>query len=163
MFYIKNNLDENCVLLEDQMSNSICGIDCTKCQLNNTCKGCDRTKGNPFGGECVVALFCQKGDFTLCQLKNKLIAEFNVLHISDMPEVKELNAIKGSFINLEYTLPGGQLVKFWQDNKIYLGNQLCKENSDRFYGIAADEKYLMVCEYGECGADPEIILFKQWV
>lgn len=63
---------------------------------------------------------------------------------------------------IEYALPNGQVVKFWDDNKIYLGNQLHKKDSDRCYGIIADEKYLMVSEYSGYGADAEIIVFKQW-
>ena len=59
-------------------------------------------------------------------------------------------------------MPGGGTVKLWDDDKIYLGNQLCKENSNRCYGIAADENYLMVSEYGDLGSDPEIIVFKRW-
>lgn len=31
------------------MNHSIYGVDCTKCQLNHTCKGCTKTKGRPFG------------------------------------------------------------------------------------------------------------------
>ena len=79
-----------------------------------------------------------------------------------MPEVTDLNALRGSFINLEYILPSGQTVKVWDDDRIYLGNQLCKKGSNRCYGLAADEKYLLVCEYGDLGADPEIIVLKRW-
>ena len=52
-------------------------------------------------------------------------------------------------------------LKFWDDNKIYLGNQLPKKGSDRCYGIAADEKYLMVCEYGCGGEAPEIVVLRR--
>lgn len=62
-------------------------------------------------------------------------------------------------IYIEYSLPSGQAVKFWDDNKIYFGTQLCKADSDRCYGILADEKYLMVSEYGADGADAEIVVF----
>lgn len=79
-----------------------------------------------------------------------------------MAEVTDLNALKGSFINLEYSLPNGQIIKLWDDNKIYLGNQLDKKGSERYYGIAADEKYLMVSEYGLYGSDAEIVIFKRW-
>lgn len=34
-------------------------------------------------------------------------------------------------------------------------------NSERCYGIAADKEYLLVCEYGCMGADPEIVLYKR--
>lgn len=74
----------------------------------------------------------------------------------------DLHPLKGSFINLEYSLPGGKNVKFWDDNKIYLGNQLHKKGGDRCYGIAADDRYLMVSEYGAYGADAEIVVLKRW-
>ncbi len=152
------------------MANSLCGIDCTKCELKNTCGGCAETNGHPFSSECVIALCCQSKGYAHCDkcsdvpclFKEKLIAEFNALSIEDMEEVTSLNALKGSFINLEYTFPSGQVVKIWDDEKIYLGNQICKRDSDRCYGLAADEKYLMVCEYGNNGSDAEIIVFKRW-
>ena len=141
---------------------SICGIDCTKCELNSTCNGCVKTEGKPFGAECVVALCCQKGKTEGSNFKEKLIEAFNQLDIHDMEEVTDLNALKGSYINIEYTLPNGQIIKFWDDNKIYFGNQLHKKDSDRCYGIVADEKYLMVSEYSGYGADAEVIVFKRW-
>ena len=79
-----------------------------------------------------------------------------------MEQVTDLNALHSAFVNLEYTLPGGQAVKFWDDDKIILGNQLHKRDSDRCYGIAADEKYLLVCEYGCEGTDAEIVVYKRW-
>ncbi len=141
---------------------SICGIDCAKCELSNTCNGCLETNGQPFGTECIVAVCCKQGKTVLSEIKDKLIAAFNALNIQDMEEVTELNALKGSFANIEYVLPNGQLVKFWDDNRIYLGNRLHKKGSDRYYGIIADEKYLMVSEYNDYGSDAEIIVFKQW-
>lgn len=141
---------------------SICGIDCTKCELSSTCNGCFKTNGKPFGAECIVAMCCKRGETSLKELKEKLIREFNELGIQDMEEVTELNALKGSFINIEYALSNGQIVKFWDDNKIYLGNQLHKKGSDRCYGIVADKKYLMVSEYSDYGVDAEIVVFKRW-
>lgn len=47
------------------------------------------------------------------------------------------------------------------DNKIYLGNQICKKNSSRCYGLTADENYLLVCEYGDGGSDAEIVVYKK--
>ncbi len=141
---------------------SICGIDCTKCELSSTCNGCSKTNGQPFGAECIVAVCCQKGKTVLSELKDKLMVAFNELNIQDMEKVTDLNALKGSFINIEYSLPSGQIVKFWDDNKIYLGNQLHKKGSDRCYGIVADEKFLMVSEYSGYGSDAEVVVFKQW-
>lgn len=144
------------------MMGAICGIDCTKCELSGGCKGCQETGGQPFGGACVVAACCRRGEAALDEWKGRLIAAFRALDIQDMEEVTELNALKGSFVNIAYTLPGGQTVKFWDDNRIYLGNQLRKCGSDRCYGIVADEKYLMVSEYGACGTDAEVVVFQRW-
>ena len=96
-----------------------------------------------------------------CHLKKQLIDEFNALGIADMDEVTELNALHGAFINLEYILPGGDTVRFWDNDRIYLGNQLPKKGSSRYYGLTADEHYLLVCEYGENGSDPRIVIFKK--
>lgn len=141
---------------------SICGIDCTNCELNNTCGGCQETNGHPFGADCIIATCYQKGPEALSRFKAALIKAFRELHIEDMEEVTDFNALKGSFINLVYPLPNGQTVKLWDDNKIYLGNQLHKKGSDRCYGIVADEKYLMVAEYGCGGSDAELVVWKRW-
>lgn len=93
--------------------------------------------------------------------RNTLINEFNALQIADMAEVTELHELKGSYINLMYRLPGGQEIRIWDDNKTYLGNQICKKGSNRCYGLVADENHLLVCEYGDNGADAEIIIFKK--
>lgn len=95
-------------------------------------------------------------------MKEKLIEAFNALGIADLPKVTELHSHPGSFINLEYTLPSGQKVKLWDDKKTYFGNQLEKPGSERCYGLAADETYLLVCEYGCGGSDAEIVVYKRW-
>ena len=144
------------------MSKSICGIDCTKCELSNTCQGCTQTDGHPFGRACVIAPYCRKGEAALKEFKDRLLEAFHSLPIAELQEVQDLNPLKGSFINLEYTLPSARTVKFWDDNKIYLGNQICRKGSGRCYGLAADDRYLMVCEYGDLGADPELVAFMRW-
>lgn len=148
---------------------SFCGIDCGACPMREGCCGCVATGGRPFenGGLCPVAACCQKkgqegcGECGSCELKAPLIAEFNALGIADMEEVTGLNTLAGSYINLEYTFPGGQKAKLWDDNRVYLGNQVGKKGSDRCYGLTADEDHLLVCEYGEGGADAEIIVYKK--
>ena len=104
---------------------------------------------------------CGKSLETPCKLKQQLVTEFNELGIEDMEEITDLNALYGAYINLQYTLPSGQAIKFWDDTRIYLGNQVCKKNSDRCYGLTADERYLLECEYGENGSDAEIIVYKK--
>ena len=144
------------------MKKSICGVDCGRCELCGSCNGCAETDGRPFGAGCVVAACCKKGEAELDAFREKLIAAFRSLGIEEMQQVSELYALKGSFINLEYSLPSGQKVKFWDDNKIYLGSQLHKKGSDRCYGIAADETYLLVSEYGDGGTDAEIVVWGRW-
>ena len=94
-------------------------------------------------------------------LKEKLIEEFNRLQIEGMAKVTSLNELKGDYINLTYHPPSGQAVKLLDGNKIYYANELCKPGSDRCYGLAADEQYLLVCEYGNGGSDAEIVVFKR--
>ncbi len=93
--------------------------------------------------------------------KEELIQKFNELGIEDMAEVTELNELRGDFINLEYNLPSGQRIKLWDDSKLYYGAEICKKNSERCYGLAADDRYLLVCEYGDGGSDAEIVLLKR--
>lgn len=151
------------------MGRTICGADCSQCWMKADCGGCAETGGRPFGGPCVAAACCQSrgqahcGECTggSCGLRARLISEFNALGIADMETVTDLNALRGSFVNLEYTLPNGRTVKFLDDDKIYLGNQVHKRGSGRCYGIAADEKFLLVCEYGDGGTDPEIVVYQK--
>lgn len=56
---------------------------------------------------------------------------------------------------------GNSRIKLLDDRKIYLGYQVEKKDSDRWYGLVADREYLLVCEYGCNGEDPEIILLKK--
>jgi len=64
---------------------------------------------------------------------------------------------RGSFHETDHMRAG--LFRLRDDRCVYLGNQLPKKNSDRCYGLTADERYLLVCEYGEGGADAEIVVF----
>ncbi len=141
---------------------TICGVDCTNCGMKETCKGCAETNGRPLGGECITAECYKSGGqecFMAC--KEQIIKEFNALGIVDMPAITNLCQLSGAFVNLEYTLPSGQNVKLLDDNKIYLGYQVEKVGSDRCYGLVADNQYLLVCEYGCNGTDPEIVVFKK--
>ena len=141
---------------------SICGADCANCGMSKTCCGCLETDGHPFGGECIAAVCYKTGGkpcFDAC--KAQLIAEFNALCIPRMPKVTELYLLAGSYINLEYTFPGGTKAKLLDDTKVYLGGQLEQPDSDRFFGFAADDTCLFVCEYGCNGADPVLLLYKK--
>ena len=76
--------------------------------------------------------------------------------------MKELNALIGSFVNLEYRLPNGNCVKFLDDNATYLGNQLeSLFGGNRCFGIVANMEFLLVCTYEENGANPELVVYKK--
>ena len=46
------------------------------------------------------------------QYKKRLIEEFNAPGISNMPTVTTLCQLRGAYVNLEYTLPNGEKVKY---------------------------------------------------
>lgn len=102
------------------------------------------------------------GDGKFEEFKQKLIEEFNELKIPGMPKVEKLNALVGGYVNLEYRLPNGSLVKFLDDDKTYLGNQLeCEFGGGLCFGILAGADFLLVCTYREGGSDPELLLYKK--
>lgn len=138
------------------MKNSICGADCANCQWSATCKGCDHEK-------CFIAKYIKTGGKEKYdEFKQTLISEFNSLSIPGMPKINELYALVGKYVNLEYPLPGGETVKFLDDNSMYLGNQVeCEFGEGRCYGMVAGLDFLLVCEYGENGVDPEIVVYKR--
>ena len=94
--------------------------------------------------------------------KEQLIREINDLHIPGLPKVEKLNALVGSYVNLAYPLPSGEKVRFLNDGKTYLGNQLESEfGGDRCFGILAGMDFILVCTYAAEGADPELVLYKK--
>ena len=94
--------------------------------------------------------------------KKQLIREINELQIEGMPKVETLNALVGKFVNLEYRLPNGQTVRFLEDERTYLGNQLeCEFGGDRCFGVLADMGFLLICTYEKDGQNPELILYKR--
>ena len=96
------------------------------------------------------------------QFKQQLIQEINDLQIEGLPKVEKLNALVGSYVNLEYRLPSGQLVKFLNDQTTYLGNQLeCEFGGDRCFGILANMDFILVCTYEKDGENPELVLYKK--
>ena len=94
--------------------------------------------------------------------KKKLIEEINDLHIEGMPKLTKLNALVGSYVNLEYRLPSGMKAKFLDDGTTYLGNQLEPEfGGDRCFGVLANMDFILICTYAADGADPELVLYKK--
>jgi len=95
------------------------------------------------------------------RFKKLLIEEINALNIEGMPTLTKLNALVGSYVNLEYRLPNGKLVKFLDDDTTYLGNQLeCEFGGSRCFGIVANMEFILICTYEENGENPELVLYK---
>ena len=65
-------------------------------------------------------------------------------------------------MNLGYRLPNGKMVKFLDDEKTYLGNQLeCEFGGERVFGVLADIEFLLVATYEKDGTAPELVLYKK--
>ena len=83
------------------------------------------------------------------------------LPIDDVLDIK-LNALVGKYVNLEYTLPNGEKVKFLDDQKTYLGNQMESEfGGDKCFGILASMDFILVCTYEKDGENPELLIYKK--
>ena len=94
--------------------------------------------------------------------KKQLINEINGLNIEGMPKVDRLNALVGSYVNLAYPLPSGFNVKFLDDAKTYLGNQLEPEfGGGRCFGVLASMDFILICTYEAEGKNPELVLYKK--
>ena len=133
-----------------------CSIDCCKtCSNFSECGGCEKWNGHPFGGSCIAE---RNNNFK--ELKQQLIEEINSLGLEELC-VNDLNLLTGSYVNLEYPLSNGTIVRFLNDKDIYLGNQIERIDSERCYGVVADETFILVCEYECNGANPGIVLYKR--
>ncbi len=94
-------------------------------------------------------------------IKQALIDEVNALGIKDMPKIDNLFSLTGSFINQEYNF-NGNMIKLFDDKANYWGNQVEKQGVEgRCFGIACDERYILVSEYGKDGVDAEIVMVKR--
>ena len=101
-----------------------------------------------------------KGQFD--EFKRKLMQEINDLHIEGLPKVEKLNALVGKYVNLEYRLPNGTMVKFLDDEKTYLGNQLESEfGGERCFGVVAGMDFILVATYEAGGKNPELVVYKK--
>ena len=102
------------------------------------------------------------GEGKFSEFKQQIMDEINALHIDGLPRVESLNALSGSFINLEYRLPNGKIAKFLDDHATYLGNQFaCEFDASRCFGIAANMDFLLVCTYEAEGKNPELVIYKK--
>ena len=96
------------------------------------------------------------------EFKRQLICEINALHIEGLPQIEKLHALVGQYVNLEYTLPNGQKMKFLNDQKTYLGTQAASEfGGERCFGVLAGLDFILVCTYEADGKNPELVLYKK--
>lgn len=147
---------------------AICGADCGSCGYgaNNGCKGCEEAGGCPFGKKCFVYSYIKTGGVSAYeQFVQTLIGEFNSLGVAGMPQITELFPINGAFVNLAYPMPDGRETKLLDDRAVYLGNQVCCEFDDgdgeRCFGLVAGMDFLLVAEYGENCANPELVVYRK--
>ena len=96
------------------------------------------------------------------EFKTKLMEEINALGVEGMPKLEKLNALVGGYVNLEYRLPNGKIVKFLDDNATYLGNQLeCEFGGERCFGIVANMDFILIATYEANGENPELVIYKK--
>lgn len=147
------------------MKQTICGADCTQCPSREVCPGCAETGGCPFGRPCFVAQYILTGGMEGYQaFKQTLMDGINALNIPGMEPVTELYPLVGHFVNLEYPLPNGETVKLLRDDEMYLGAQVKNrfdEDGKTCFGVVARENFLLVCEYGENCAAPELVAYQR--
>ena len=102
------------------------------------------------------------GKEKLEEFKRQLINELNtLLDIEELPHVENLSVLPGEFVNMEYTLPNGEKVKFLDDKQTYLASQLESATGERCFGIVANMDFLLVCTYEESGENPELVIYKK--
>lgn len=147
---------------------SLCGADCNSCGYgkNNNCKGCKNTDGCPFGKQCFIAKYILTGGKDNYEIfKSQLIDEINQLDIPGMPKIEKLTPINGVYVNLTYRLPNGEQVQFLDNDDIYLGTtEESKFNNGeiiRCFGVVANMDFILICEYGPNGDNPELIIYKK--
>lgn len=94
-------------------------------------------------------------------MEQVLLTEIKRLGIKEFDNIHSLNLLDGSYLNLEVELPSGVKAKLLDDNKKYYANQIDIADSDKCYGVAADENFIVVYKYGCNGADVELIQIKR--
>ena len=142
---------------------TICGAKCEECSFREDCKGCEATCGMPFGEKCIAAEYIKVGGREAYgEFQKGLLSEINtLLKAEGIPEAEALYELPGSFVNLEYPIPGGQTVKLLDDKKIYLGSQIEFADMGVCYGVVADTGFILICSYSVNGSEPELLLYKR--
>ena len=145
------------------MSDTICGAKCSECNFKDSCHGCEKTCGKPFGGACVTAEYIKAGGKEkYAEFKRKLLAEINLLlKANGIPETDALYELPGAFVNLKYSLPSGKAAKLLDDTKIDLGCQIEFADAGICYGVVADTNFILVCSYSVNGSGAELIAYQK--
>ena len=150
---------------EEKTMETYCGANCGNCGYGhaNACAGCRATCGKPFGKQCFLAQAVLNGGADAIRKRTEeIVGELNAFNLPDFPVVGELYPLCGALVNLSCPLPSGESVRLLDDRKIYLGTRVQRaEKPGRWYGVAADEDLLFVCEFGEKGENPEIVLLRR--
>ena len=89
------------------------------------------------------------------------VASCSVIAVTTAVSLAKERKKNGAYVNLEYPLMNGSSVRFLKDEDIYFGNQVERVWVERCYGVVVNEAFILVCEYGCNGSDPEIVLYKR--
>ena len=140
-----------------------CEANCESCPSKENCKGCLETGGSPFGGRCVAAEYIKfVGLKAYRQFKQKLLGEINALLAAQgISAVDGLFELAGKYVNLEYTMPGGEKVKLLNDKDIYLGAQVELADKGICYGVVGDTSFILLSSYRVDGSEPELLVYKK--
>lgn len=94
-------------------------------------------------------------------MEKKLIQIIKNLGIQELEGLETLNLLDGNYLNLECILPNGKTGKILDDTKTYYACQVHMEETDKCYGVAADDTMLAVYRYGCNGTDAELVIWKK--
>ena len=130
-----------------------CGMHLEDCNIS-------KEKDGNFNEE--YCKWCYADGEKVDKAKQLLINDINtLLQIEGLPKVENLSMLPGEFVNMEYTLPNGEKVKFLDDTQNYLGSQLESITNDRCFGIVANMSFILICSYEENGENPELVIYKK--
>ena len=94
-------------------------------------------------------------------IEQRIIDEVNSLGLPDCPPIPHLKVMQGSLINFKYDVSGNQ-VQALDDNASYLCAQVEKtDGSERRYGIACNEHYIVVNECSSTVKDTKLVMIKR--
>ena len=145
---------------------SYCGVDCSKCFKRSECNGCVVSGGKPFGGECVIAECCKQNNTNgecgcsfccRCRLKRRVLDEVRNCDIEELHVFNFIYEIPGTFINVDYTFPDGEVRKPFDVTKVYIWGQYKTPGRDRTYSIIADSENIWIADHEENGSDAYIM------